>query len=78
MLLLDIKMPKMSGFDLYQKMKEIDSNVRVCFLTASEYFHEEYRRLNAHKRLDKEYFIQKPCRSEDLIGRINEILLDQT
>jgi two-component system response regulator ChvI len=36
LLLLDIKMPKMNGFDLYQKMKEIDSNVKMCFLTASE------------------------------------------
>ncbi|HEV3433478.1 MAG TPA: response regulator, partial [Nitrososphaera sp.] len=34
--LLDIKMPEMSGLDLYQKMKEIDSNVKICFITASE------------------------------------------
>src|SRR5215207_6128504 len=30
LLLLDIKMPKMNGFELYQKMKEIDSNVKMC------------------------------------------------
>jgi DNA-binding response OmpR family regulator len=42
LLLLDIKMPKINGFDLYQKMKEIDSNVKICFLTASELFHEKY------------------------------------
>jgi DNA-binding response OmpR family regulator len=46
LLLLDIRMPKMNGFDLYQKMKEIDSNVKTCFLTASELFYEEYRRLD--------------------------------
>src|ERR687896_2481667 len=74
LLLLDIKMPEMSGFDVYQKMKEIDSNVKVCFLTASELFYEEYRRLDAYPRLDKEYFVQKPCRSEDLIHKLNEIL----
>jgi DNA-binding response OmpR family regulator len=69
LLLLDIKMPKMNGFDLYQKMKEIDnSNVKICFLTASELFYEEYRRLDAYPRLDKAYFIQKPCRNEDLIN----------
>jgi DNA-binding response OmpR family regulator len=61
LLLLDIKMPKMNGFELYQKMKEIDSNVKMCFLTASELFYEAY-------------FIQKPCRSEDLIRQVNEIL----
>jgi CheY-like chemotaxis protein len=74
LLLLDIKMPKMNGFDLYQKMKEIDSNVKMCFLTASELFYEEYRRLDAYPRLDMAYFIQKPCRSEDLIRQVNEIL----
>ena len=38
LLLLDIKMPEMDGFQLYQKMKKIDSKVKVCFLTASELY----------------------------------------
>jgi two-component system response regulator ChvI len=74
LLLLDIKMPKMSGLDLYQKIKEIDSNVKICFLTASELFYEEYRRLDAYPTLDKEYFIQKPFRTQDLIDQLKEIL----
>ena len=74
LLLLDIKMPKMSGLDLYQKMKEIDSNVKICFLTASELFYEEYRRLDVYPSLDKAYFVQKPFRSEELIRKINEIM----
>jgi two-component SAPR family response regulator len=77
LLLLDIKMPMINGFDLHQKMKEIDSNVKSCFLTASELFYEEYRKLDAYPSLDKAYFIQKPCRSEDLIRKINEIFFDQ-
>jgi two-component system response regulator ChvI len=77
LLLLDIKMPEISGLDLHQKMKEIDSNVKSCFLTASELFYEEYRKLDAYPSLDKAYFIQKPCRSEDLIRKINEIFFDQ-
>ena len=74
LLLLDIKMPKINGLDLYQKMRQIDSNVKICFLTASELFYEEYRRLDAYPTLDKAYFIQKPFRGEDLIGTLNEIL----
>jgi DNA-binding response OmpR family regulator len=74
LLLLDIKMPKMNGFELHQKIREIDSNVKVCFLTASELFYEEYRRLDAYPTLDKEYFIQKPLRTEELIRQLNEIL----
>jgi DNA-binding response OmpR family regulator len=74
LLLLDIKMPKINGLDLYQRMRQIDSNVKICFLTASELFYEEYRRLDAYPTLDKAYFVQKPFRSEDLIGTLNEIL----
>ena len=76
LLLLDIKMPKINGFDLYQKMTEIDSNVKICFLTASELFYEKYRKISAYPRVDKEKFIQKPLRTEELIHRLNEILLD--
>jgi CheY-like chemotaxis protein len=74
LLLLDIKMPKMNGFDLYQRIRKIDSNVKICFLTASELFYEEYRRVDAYPTLDKEYFIQKPLRTEELIRQLNEIL----
>ena len=76
LLLLDIRMPKMDGFELYQKMKEIDNNVKICFFTASELFYEEYRRLGGLPRVDKEYFIQKPFRTKELIRQLNEILLD--
>ena len=76
LLLLDIRMPKMNGFELYQKIREIDSNVKICFLTASELFYEEYRRLDKYPRVDKEYFIQKPFRIKELIRQLNEILLD--
>jgi two-component system, OmpR family, response regulator ChvI len=38
MLILDIKMPKMNGFELYLEIKRIVSKVKVMFLTAvSEY-----------------------------------------
>jgi DNA-binding response OmpR family regulator len=74
LLILDIKMPEINGFDLYEKMKKIDSNVRVCFLTASQLFYEEYRRVDAYATQGKEYFIQKPCENEKLIRKINEIL----
>ena len=74
LLLLDIKMPNINGFDLYQKMNEVDTNVKTCFLTASELFYEEYRKLDAHPGLDKAQFIQKPLRSEELIRQLNNVL----
>lgn len=33
LLLLDVKMPEMGGFELYKKIKKIDKRARVCFIT---------------------------------------------
>lgn len=74
LLLLDIRMPEMNGLELYQKMKQIDSNVKVCFITASELFYEEYRRMETHPWLDKAYFIQKPFRTEEMVEQIKVII----
>jgi len=50
----------------------------ILEVAASELSYEEYRRLDAHTIADKEYSIQKPFRMQELIGQLNEILLDQT
>lgn len=42
--ILDIKMPEIDGFHLYQKIRQTDNRVKICFLTASEYIHEEIRK----------------------------------
>jgi DNA-binding response OmpR family regulator len=73
LILLDIRMPEMDGFKLHQKIMEIDSTAKICFLTASELFYEEYRRLDAYPKLEKAYFIQKPFRIEQLMRQLNEI-----
>src|SRR5947209_15323077 len=54
LLLLDIKMPDMDGFRLYQEMKKMDSRVKVCFLTASEMYYERYRKEAEFAALDKD------------------------
>ena len=74
LLLLDIKMPEMDGFQLYQKMKKIDSKVKVCFLTASELYHERSRKEEGFCAIDKVLFVQKPIGNEDLIKKINTII----
>ena len=47
LIILDIKMPDIDGFQLYNKIKEIDPTVGACFLTASELYHEETK-VTAH------------------------------
>ena len=64
LLLLDIRMPAMSGFELYRKMRSIDNEVKVCFITAFEDYREEFR--ESFPMLDEfKYFIRKPKAVED-------------
>jgi two-component SAPR family response regulator len=35
-LIIDIKMKKMNGFDLYKEFRKIDNKVKICFLTANK------------------------------------------
>jgi CheY-like chemotaxis protein len=73
LLLLDIRMPQMSGFELYDKIKEIDDNVNVCFITAFEEYFNEFKKRFPHS--DKtEWFIRKPVGVEELISRVKSRL----
>src|SRR6266487_3796045 len=44
LLILDIKMPEMDGFKLYEEIKKMDNKVKVCFLTASEMYYKKLRK----------------------------------
>jgi DNA-binding NtrC family response regulator len=70
LVILDIVMPKMVGFELYERLKKVDPDINVCFLTASQMYHEEIRE-EKHSVLDNELFIQKPVSIDDLIRKIN-------
>ena len=76
LVILDIKMPKMDGFELYTKIREKDRQVKICFLTASEMYYEKFRktRLILTKTIGEDYFIQKPINTEDLIRRLTSIM----
>ena len=57
--LIDIKMPKMNGFELYNEIRKIDDKVPVCFITA----------FDIEKR-DVECVIRKPIVIGDLVKRV--------
>jgi two-component system response regulator ChvI len=66
LLLLDIRMPDMNGFELYQKIKDIDDKAKVCFITAYD------ESLNDFKKLfpcleDVDCFLKKPIEMHNLV-----------
>ena len=73
LVILDIKMPKMDGFELYYELKKKDSDAKICFLTASELYYKEFRKKEYHA-LDKNLFIRKPIDNEELLKEVNRIM----
>ena len=71
-LIIDVKMPKMNGFELYKRIKEIDNKVKVCFLTAIEYYNDEFRM--AFPKLALKCFADKPISIDLLAKRIKQEL----
>ncbi|HVP81925.1 MAG TPA: response regulator [Nitrososphaeraceae archaeon] len=76
LVILEIKIPNMDGFELYIKIKEIDPTVKICFLTAIAIFDEESRksRPEVDRIITEECFIQKPITTEDLIKKLIDIM----
>jgi DNA-binding response OmpR family regulator len=70
LIILDIMMPKMDGFKLYDEIKKKDQKAKVCFLTASELYYKEFRK-KEYDAIDKTLFIQKPIQNEELLKEVN-------
>ena len=74
LIILDLKMPKMDGMTLYHKIKEIDSNVIICFTTAD---------INYIQQLQKgiidieKIVLYKPVLLKDLKNKIDWLLSRQ-
>jgi DNA-binding response OmpR family regulator len=70
----DIRMPEMDGFELYRKLKEIDNNLKVRFLTAVDLAYYRKTDSDVMDKLEKNCFIAKPMNNIDLINRLKVIL----
>lgn len=70
LVLLDIEMPKLNGIETFERMKEIDVNVPVIFLTASG-LEDDVR---TAIRLGAVNYLMKPFQPQELIKRIAQEL----
>jgi DNA-binding response OmpR family regulator len=79
LLLLDMLMPNINGFELYQKIRMLDDKVRICFLTAGRIDYEEFKKravsVASIENNIENCFISKPIENEDLIKRVKAQLL---
>ncbi len=73
LLIIDIVMPEMDGFSLYEEIRKIDNKVKVCFITAFDMNYQALRAIfpAATATDDIGCFIRKPVDMDDLVKRIN-------
>jgi DNA-binding response OmpR family regulator len=74
LLIIDIRLPQMDGFELYDKMKEIDNEVKVCFMTAYDINIKALRAVFALSSDLEACFIRKPIDMREFIARIKSEL----
>jgi CheY-like chemotaxis protein len=67
LVITDIRMPKINGFQLYQKLKEIKRDIRVLFMTA---FEVPGNLLDSMPNINESDIIRKPIEEERFINKI--------
>lgn len=72
LLIIDILMPRMNGFELYEKIKKIDNNAKVCFISAYRIYFEALREMYPDYEVD--CFVNKPFENDDLLRKVASTL----
>ena len=76
LVLLDIKMPKIDGFELFQQIQAREGNVKVCFMTAFEIYYESLKELFPDS-YSSMCFIKKTFAIHEFVKRIRNQMTDQ-
>jgi DNA-binding response OmpR family regulator len=69
-IIIDIRMPKMNGFELARAMWHKDPDAKICFMTAFEIFEEEAEKV--FKDLQTRCFLKKPMSPTGLVEHIEK------
>jgi CheY-like chemotaxis protein len=72
LLLIDVEMPNMNGFEFSTKILEIDADPKICFMSAAEVNYEALREI--YPSVNFGCFIKKPISLEHLIRRVRDEL----
>ena len=70
MILLDINMPILNGFQLFTQIRKIDEKVKICFIQHLLMCSLVTSREKESQSVNAECFIQKPIGSHELVRRI--------
>jgi two-component system, OmpR family, response regulator ChvI len=74
MAILDIKMPKMNGFELGGKIRKLDDKIKISFMSAFDIPEEDLKTTIPTIYEEKPLIIRKPISLDDLVSRVKEKL----
>jgi CheY-like chemotaxis protein len=84
LVILDIKMQEMNGFELYAEIRKVDNQVKFCFITAGQMYYNEARKEKREEegeepycKLNTERFLQKPISNVELLETINKVMMQR-
>jgi CheY-like chemotaxis protein len=69
LVLVDINMPTVNGYELVEKIIKLDLNIKVCFMSSGELNYEAIREIH-HPVKSFGCFIRKPATRDYLIKRV--------
>jgi DNA-binding response OmpR family regulator len=72
LVITDIRMPKMNGFELYRRIKEKNQSMKIAFITAFEINKEEFNKVMPSVNVID--FISKPLSISSLITKLKSML----
>jgi DNA-binding response OmpR family regulator len=72
--ILDVKMPVINGFGLYNEIRKVDDKIKICFLTAATDVYYEVFRKEAFPHIEENFIIRKPIENELLLEKIGSII----
>ena len=78
LIILDIKMAEINGFELYDELKSRDSNIKTLFITALSSV-EPYNTRNSkvYPLRGVRHFMKKPVSSEELLGQVYSMMVPE-
>ena len=74
LILIDIIMPNMNGFEFYTLLKNKLCNSKICFFSASDHMDDKIKNVFPELKEQKTVLIQKPIKLKDLSNKIMEII----
>jgi two-component SAPR family response regulator len=72
LLILDIRIPGMNGFKLYEKIRDLDNEVKVCFLTAFKEYLGEFKTTFPFLN-EVNCYLKEPITIQDLVKRLESL-----